>query len=445
MQIGEIAKQGTVLGPTLCCVETDQINKIGESQERLLGSQKVAILIFVDDIMSAGTAEDARKAIRNMAVMEVEKKFTYGLKKTKYMVVDTTKGKAETIEEKVRSGAIKETDEYKYIGFWINKEGNCQLQIEKKMMKIKGEVVALRSIACYSNMGESFVNARLKMYEACIIPSLLYNMESWTKQSKKEIKQLEQIQASTLYKILELPKSTPYIALLGELGIWGIEERLMYRKLMFYNNLYNSDDRRLAKRIVVEQEENEDVEGSFFGTVKNMAESIDVPVEEVQTLSKSQLKKLLKTKLNGRMLQIIKSKAQQMTKMRFLKPLERFECKPYVTQLKGKESIEALRIRLNMIPVYGNYRGDLDMRRQCPHCEDNDDTTEHLLNCERFQSMVSSEHISNDNNIATWKQIVEVVTCNMEHRIDGPTMFKKTRTKKKKEAEKTNTVAVPGT
>ena len=34
MTVGEIVKQGTVLGPTLCCVVTDQINKIGEPQER---------------------------------------------------------------------------------------------------------------------------------------------------------------------------------------------------------------------------------------------------------------------------------------------------------------------------------------------------------------------------------------------------------------------------
>ena len=33
-QVGEIVKQGTVLGPTLCCVETDQINKVGENQMR---------------------------------------------------------------------------------------------------------------------------------------------------------------------------------------------------------------------------------------------------------------------------------------------------------------------------------------------------------------------------------------------------------------------------
>lgn len=436
VQIGEIAKQGTVLGPTFCCVETDQINKIGESQERPLGEQKVAILIFVDDVMSAGCAEDARRAIRNMAEMEVIKKFTYGLKKTNYMVINTARGKAEKIDEKVKSGTIKEVDEYKYTGFWVNKEGNCQLQVEKKKKKMRGEVVALKSTACYNNMGEAYVNARLDMYEICLIPSLLHDMECWTKQSKGEIKKLEKIQAESLCKLLELPRSTPYIGLLSETGIWRIEERLMYRKLMYYNNLVNSDERRLAKRVVEEQDENHDVEGSFFGTVLSMAQTLGISVEELQTEEKSKLKKLIKSKLDERMLKVISCALPQMTKMRFLQPSEIFQRKNYVVQMKGKEAIEALRMRLNMIPVYGNYRGDLNMRRLCPHCEDNDDTTEHILNCEKFHSMVTSDNIYDDRNIETWKQILEVTNFNLDHRTDGSKMFEGKKTHKRKQKQK---------
>ena len=212
----------------------DQINNIGKDQERLLGNEKVAILVFVDDVMSAGMAENARKSIHNMAVMEKVKKFTYGLKKTKFMVVDSAKGQPEEIKEEVKGGTVGETSEYKYVGFWVNKKGNCLLQIEKKKqsLKAKGEVNGLKSVANYYNVGETFVNVRLEMYEQCILQSLLYNMEAWSMQTKGEIKRLEQIQSKILNNLLELPKTTPYIALLNELGIWRIEERLVYRKLM---------------------------------------------------------------------------------------------------------------------------------------------------------------------------------------------------------------------
>ena len=418
VEIGEIAKQSTVLGPTFCCVETDQINKIGEDQERLLGTQRVAILIFVDDVMSAGTAEDARKAIRNMAEMEVIKKFTYGLKKTNYMVVDTGRGDAEEIKEEVKSGIVRETKEYKYVGFWVNKQGNCHLQIDNKKKKMKGEVVALKSVANYHNVGETFVNVRLQLYDSSILPSLLHNMEAWNKQSKAEIKKLEQIQGNTLNTLLELPRTTPYIGLLSELGIWRIEERLIYRKLMLYNNLCNSDERRLAKRIVDEQERENDLDDSFFGTVVNMAESIAIPLEDIKSLPKNQLKKSIKKKLNERMTRIIAATIPQMTKLRFVDKSLEFERKTYVTQLKGDEVIQALRTKLNMVTIYGNYHGDITMRRLCPYCEKEDDTTEHLLDCPELQSTISSKDILNNSNIETWKQVLEVIKFNMDHRTE---------------------------
>ena len=173
----------------------------------------------------------------------------------------------------------------------------------------------------------------------------------------------------------------------------------------------------------MEQEENNDLEGSFFGTVMSMAEKIGVTIEQLQTPEKSQLKKLIKIKLNERMIQLISCAQPQMTKMRFLQTSDSFNRKDYVLQLKGEEAIQAMRIRLNMIPIYGNYRGDLNMKRLCPHCLVNDDTTEHILNCEVFQSTISSADIYNDNNIETWKQILEVTDFNLNHRTNNYNIF----------------------
>ena len=128
-----------MLGPTMCCVETDQINRIGEDQTRPLGNEIIGILIFVDDVMSAGNAEMARKCIRNLREMEKLKKFTFGLKKTNYMVIETGKEAKELIEESVKEGKVSECFEYEYLGFWLSSEGNCMLQIDKKAKKIKSE------------------------------------------------------------------------------------------------------------------------------------------------------------------------------------------------------------------------------------------------------------------------------------------------------------------
>ena len=115
-------KQGTVLGPTLCCVEeTDQINNIGKDQTRPLENDVVGILMFVDDVMSAGTAEVARKCIRNLREIEKLKKFTFGLKKTNYMVKDLLK--ANLMHKKSK----KKTNDGKYENF-SDKQTDCRTE-----------------------------------------------------------------------------------------------------------------------------------------------------------------------------------------------------------------------------------------------------------------------------------------------------------------------------
>ena len=51
----------------------------------------------------------------------------------------------------------------------------------------------------------------------------------------------------------------------------------------------------------LEQEETEDLDGSFFGTVLEMAKKMGVTIEQLKLKKKAILKNLLKTKLNERM------------------------------------------------------------------------------------------------------------------------------------------------
>ena len=149
-----------------------------------------------------------------------------------------------------------------------------------------------------------------------------------------------------------------------------------------------------------------------------MAQSIAIPLKDLKSLPKNQLKKLIKKKLNERMTKIIAATVPQMTKLRFIDKPQAFERQPYVTQLKGDEAIQALRTKLNMVAIYGNYHGDITMRRLCPYCEKEDDTTEHLLDCLEIQSTITSKDIQNNNNTETWKQVLEVIKFNMDHRTE---------------------------
>ena len=47
---------------------------------------------------------------------------------------------------------------------------------------------------------------------------------------------LESVQGKMLRDLLEVPMSTPYLPLLLETGMWSMEGRISYKKLMLFHN-----------------------------------------------------------------------------------------------------------------------------------------------------------------------------------------------------------------
>ena len=52
--------------------------------------------------------------------------------------------------------------------------------------------------------------------------------------------------------------------------------------------------------------------------------------------------------------------------------------------MDATSATQVIKTRLNMIRIYGNYKGDLTLPRPCPLCKMEDDTTEHLVSCQEL-------------------------------------------------------------
>ena len=52
----EVLKQGTIFGPIICCAETSTVNSIGEEVKYSYGKISIGMLVFMDDIATAGKA-----------------------------------------------------------------------------------------------------------------------------------------------------------------------------------------------------------------------------------------------------------------------------------------------------------------------------------------------------------------------------------------------------
>ena len=136
-EVEEIAKQGTIYEPLMCCATIARVNDIEEKVCRKYGDTEIRMPVFIDDISAVGDAEEIRKGIRNCRKMETLKKFEYDLKKTKIMIVRTGKEEIAQIQERLQQDTLLETDKYKYLGTVINTEGNLKDHIQEMWQKSK--------------------------------------------------------------------------------------------------------------------------------------------------------------------------------------------------------------------------------------------------------------------------------------------------------------------
>ena len=154
-------------------------------------------------------------------------------------------------------------------------------------------------------IGAMFVLVRLQIYELSIIPSMLYGIEAWNKQTKQELKELERQQAKALCRLLNMPRSTPYLGMLNEVGIWKVEERLNYRRIMLVQNILKSDDKRLCKRILLEQEREDEDDDTLYATTRKALEKYGIDIREIANMKKSELKRKVKERIDEEMTKMI--------------------------------------------------------------------------------------------------------------------------------------------
>ena len=134
-------------------------------------------------------------------------------------------------------------------------------------------------------------------------------------------------------------------------------------------------------------------------------------------MSKSELKKMIKTRIEEKMATLIKEASKKMTKLRFTSSETEFKRKRYIMEMNGSESLHTLKTRLNMLPVSSNFKSDVNMDSWCSHCKSAEDTTEHLVECPALgETFLRKEDLKSSDNAKLWKVINERTKFNLENR-----------------------------
>ena len=172
---------------------------------------------------------------------------------------------------------------------------------------------------------------------------------------------------------------------------------------MLYHNILHSDDKRTVKKVILSQERNEE-EGTFWEDVGKIKKEIRFK-GDIKEMKKSEVKKEVKIRIGKLMVEEMMKVGKEKTKMRFSKVGETFVRKEY-TKEDGHLVKQALVTKLNMQPIYRNFKGDWTKSIMCPLCAKTEDTTEHLIQCQETSTIhIPTKYLQEDNNIERWRII----------------------------------------
>ena len=351
--LDKICKQGTVFAVDIGCRVMGRINGIGDRAVTCFGSNvEIESLVYVDDIAGGGKIGTMETLVMNCGILEVKKKASVNLDKSKWMKI----GKIETAEivTEVKDGKLEQVKEYKHLGTYINNKGDSKTNIQKRRNKGEGAYKKITDMTLVTKVGKQEIPLKLALFITVYLPTIMYNMEGWGNLHKDEIKMLDTCQANILKRLLNVPHTTPYLGILQETGIWTAEPHLKYKRIMLYHNIVHSDEKsRFVKRLIME-EEKKPFKGCWFEKVKEDIESVGLTLNQVKKELKSTVKKMVKAAINKEMVELLKQ--QETKKMRTVMQTD-YKRKDYMMGgFSGIEVADILKTKLHMIKVKANYR-----------------------------------------------------------------------------------------
>ena len=157
-----------------------------------------------------------------------------------------------------------------------------------------------------------------------------------------------------------------------------------YKRLTLLQQIIQSDEKRILKEIIEDQIQNTWT-GCWMEKTKEICEKYSIQIDEIRNEEATKFKKNIKNKINKKLDEEILQLSKEKTKLRFCTNAKK---KEYIEKLGYLEAKAIMKLRLNMIEVKCNYKGQYKEHR-C-QCQESEDTTEHLFNCKQIKSKIKN-------------------------------------------------------
>lgn len=192
------------------------------------------MLLMDDKVIFATSLDDLQAKIKLLHEFCIESGMLVNLDKTKIMIINKTDDDSNHIFQ-IGNDIIKTCTNYCYLGCYFTDDGKINSSIA---LQADNRAKDVNKFSIFLGKNSDFpFHIKLKVFDACILSSILYGCESWL---CEDLASVNTIYMRAIKLLLGVRASTPNNTCLIELGYPTLKEIVRKRQRTFYTNYIQS-------------------------------------------------------------------------------------------------------------------------------------------------------------------------------------------------------------
>ena len=385
--VDQIVKQGAVLASDICSVSTGEICLTEGTPVGLLSLPPLA---FVDDIATLNTkVKDVMASHARMI----------GFGKLKKLVLNETKCYGLLINEKknetfpnlyINDELIQSVNSTKYLGDILNRKNSNEDMIIERENKAIGKLVSIFATVSETTFGAFQFDALILMYHSYFLPALIFNCQSWTNISTKDMSKLRTLQLKFLKRTLRVPQATANSFVFLETGIIPIDHEIWRRQFTFLHHILTLEENDPVK-VMYKQMLSLPGERNWANKISHLKQVYDISLSdnEICEMDVEKFKTIVNTKIRAAVfIELVidcsaKSKTNQLQ-------YKSFEQQKYLTAFPSTVTYNLVRIRCSMLNTIHDRPYLHPGVKKCRVCNFGDESLRHIMNCYMVSDQINS-------------------------------------------------------
>ena len=261
--------------------------------------------------------------------------------------------------------------------------------------------------------------AGLDIWEAAVLPMLLYNADTWQDISQETTQELENIQKDFYRCLFAVGSGCPIPSLYWETGGILMKYRILMKKLLFLHHLATSPTDTLAKEILDVQHKL-----SLPGLSQECQPSLNQwGITKVESYSSLEWKRFVKAKIQELNREDLKEQSKPYKKINHGQSTDdQFGRMEYISKLNISEARTKFKLNTRMTPsIKMNFPSDSAFAKQfwtCPGCTDgvmdellvgSRDTQQHVLICPGYAQLREDLDLKEDKDLVHYfTQVIKI-------------------------------------